>query len=1063
MELTQDSVLTENGESHREFSERNTIREISDKKKRRKRRDRVYEQLGASCLLYRHGALPSRPEYVPEDDFNSELNPPWTAMGTTAHFGEMDPYLHANMIHQSTQRLRRTQARWHYPMDFLVMKASLFAEKLESADDREESDNAEEEKKEKHSRHFLEKMKEVACKGEYKTNKTKRPELHAMLQPLKLGDPFGRYDSVLKDKEFAMSRVFGCVDEARQFMLDTSEDDNEIDLLLYDEEQQIGYTLEDLKKERRADILCGYRKYDHSYLPARWKVCWYNGQAMMHLPNKRFKSGLHFSQQRKNYADPAYLAPFRSDSLQNILRLDHSLPYQREKTVPISVDDPNHPSKYGNCLVTVPCPCPICSNSIDEGKQATWCLLHPVGKLLDKVAVSTLSTPNGSGNAAPLRLRCNMDTYKKKMNAKLCELDIGDTILQLEHCGGDLSPIFVARTRIHVTVFSVVPQEDPTREQPGRSRLRSVDSNWELCYGLYDCTELHRIDLRSFSKQGPSYLPVHVSCHPKFGNSQMSHRYKFAILSHSNRKNNEHNVIHHFLWFTEDKTSQVASSKGGNGMKATAPSYHVTKHTIRNLSVISEISFSPRHPMILWAVAKSYVRPALVPDRATRTNNLAPRLGHGYSLFTIDLRSNEATFQWSPSAEEFLTEGVHAISGIAIEWNCPNRKNIVWVSSVSAGKVWEIDGRLPCRMINMWSLPSQSDELGPTLPSTGGLYGSGTILAWPSESTRKDESRNSESDLPLFSVGRAPESYALHLYQRPKNAPRFQTESIECAASSSLQSWAGKRNSIATSSVFPLPDVSDRVFTCGLAAILLPVSEFLEKSHVSELACHVEKSGKLLCAITMTNRGDLYVQNLLELRTDKNQQTDSSYKAIDGLPIGSMVIPAPPLSEDEKYGTRERFKKAEKKLSGGMNLYLHLSNEHPLPRQKAQATISPDQQSTLRPFKYSDLKEMPIQQESAVSDADPEIYSFRTKIATNDVLVTGNNADREAMVKIPANHGQAPQEVFVSVRDCFACDQKATVESDVNKGDKRPRKQIRSDLTGDILQFADNDWTRSIN
>ena len=789
----------------------------------------------------------------------------------------------------------------------------------------------------------------------------------------------------------------------------------------------------------------------------------------MQLPLRRFQGSLHFSKQRKNLADPEYLAPFPPANIYQSLEesedaLQYSLDWKLEKTAPISADDPNHPCMYGNTLACFPCTCPSCQ---DSANQPTWCLLHPIGEIFDKVTLSTLCLPNGQGNAALLRLRRNMDTYQKRMGAVFNELYIGDTIRQIEHCGDKTSGIFLVRTSNYVTIFSTDPYKE-SYEGSRRSRRSSNqtsnayttgDSSYQsenTCWGVFQLTELHRLDLRSIGKHGgPSFCPLDVKSHPMFGNSALSPKFKFAILSQNS--NNDRNVIHHFLW------SSPPEEKDDSKESKTAPKprhFLATKHTISNLKAISEIVFSPAHPMLMWAVAKSYIRPSLVPDYAMKTASFRqPRLGKGYSLFSIDLRTNQATFQWSPSASEFLPEGFHSLSGISVEWHNPNKKHTVWVSSVSAGKMWEIDGRLPCRVINMWTLPSQCDGIGATMPATVGLYGAGTLFAWPCTMTgnQRKASNDAHSDPPLLSVGKAPEAHGLHLYQRTNVAPKFQTQSIECAASASLHNWVGKKCSIAMSSMFALPDVSSKVFVCGLAPIRLPVSDFLTKSQISSLGCNVDRSGSLICAVTMTNQGDLYSQILLELRPDKNQETVDLNSPGD-LPAGTTFIPVPQRNGEETGDARhDPFdKKAKKKLAGGMNLYVHSSNEMPLPRDRARATKEPKKETPLRPFKYSKAWKMPIWEKPGEGNTPGK--GVKSKGCT-DVMVNTKEKTRAldngaAAVSILIGEGIHTQKSqLASVLECFDLDKEALVEKSTGED-----YAARSDVTQDALDFAAEDW-----
>ena len=117
----------------------------------------------------------------------------------------------------------------------------------------------------------------------------------------------------------------------------------------------------------------------------------------------------------------------------------------------------------------------------------------------------------------------------------------------------------------------------------------------------------------------------------------------------------------------------------------------------------------------------------------------------------------------------------------------------------------------------------------------------------------------------------------------------FQTQSIECCASPALFELG--QVSVAASSTFALPDVSDRIFTCGLAVFRSSWGHFLEASNDQDnnvLGFHASDLSGVLCAVTLTSKGDIYAHNLLE--------SHASYKrsmTFDGLPVGGSLIPVP--------------------------------------------------------------------------------------------------------------------------------------------------------------------------
>jgi hypothetical protein len=120
--------------------------------------------------------------------------------------------------------------------------------------------------------------------------------------------------------------------------------------------------------------------------------------------------------------------------------------------------------------------------------------------------------------------------------------------------------------------------------------------------------------------------------------------------------------------------------------------------------------------------------------------------------------------------------------------------------------------------------------------------------------------------------------------------------------------------SVAVSSVFAFPDVSDRIFTCGLASVCVPVSKFLDRASIANLGYADEDLKSVHCVFSMTSKGDIYAHNLLE--SEAKYQRSKYY---EGLPLGSCAV-----AVDE--AAIHRFKRS--KLG---RLAVNLSNNYPLP------------------------------------------------------------------------------------------------------------------------------------
>lgn len=457
--------------------------------------------------------------------------------------------------------------------------------------------------------------------------------------------------------------------------------------------------------------------------------------------------------------------------------------------------------------------------------QKNWFIIHRTGVNLSRVCVSNLTLPQ-------------QGQTRSKTKMEVPSIDVRNRILQISECG---SSHVVVRTTATVTLFQItnnVSDDGGDGSCTGFS-LKIVSKVKLECYNSFE-----------------SLGSLAIACHPQYGNDLVSA--KFAVLSRTLETTRSY--IHHMF---------------GNGRPV--------EHLIGNLRNVDLIDFSCTNPMILWSAATSFVRPALVEDHCT--SRLA--LGHGSSLFSIDLRSDKGTFQWSPSQADYITEGVHSISGILTDWN---RANTVWVSSSSAGKMWELDARMPCREVTRWSIPGLVQDRNTIIP-TSGLHGSGTIMTRPS--SRYNESTNAVVQ-PILCVDKSPGPGSIDLYQQPESRPRFQTASVETSVTPGLSS-AGAYSSIAQSSVFPLVDSSQNVFTCGLVCFRTHISDFLNDTQVSELGFSTDPS-EVLCTITSNSLGDIYAHTLLECSSGEGRKSIIRRD----FPLGNSVLVVPELKCSER-------------------------------------------------------------------------------------------------------------------------------------------------------------------
>jgi hypothetical protein len=529
-----------------------------------------------------------------------------------------------------------------------------------------------------------------------------------------------------------------------------------------------------------------------------------------------------YDRERLDRADPAYLAPFHLQTIKDEAGSSSRRTRRVQDAGCFPRNDPNSPALFGNCLCLFPCQCGGCSLllSSSSGTDGTAksspvpCLLHPVGPLQDRVRASFLKLPRGRNITVQQAPRDNplRSSHSNKSQPKDPflfppeELYVGDRIRQLEQCG-DNPLMFLVRTSLHITVFSL------TFVKP-RNKVTVHD---EECWSNANLKPVHRIDYRTLLRAKLSYRPSHVTSHPRFGVHGFTPSIFAAVYECSNGSRNH---IYHFV--------------------GSADSLNVQRRAITNLQDISEIQFSSSHPMVLTS---NYQRKY-------------PRIGHGHSLFSVDLRVKDdtaATFQWSPSAEEFGPEGVHSISGVYVDWD---RTHSLLASSVSAGKTWELDTRMPWKAVQTWSLPHSGDHGPPNLPATG-LIGAGMLFS-KLQIFERDPDGSVLS--PIFGVRKDPWCQSLHLYYRREQKALFQTEPVECLASRNLSALGA--TTLTTSSAYTIPDVAANVFTCGLAAFRVDLQNYLPEDIATQCGVKDSATTSVACALSLTNRGDIYTHNL---------------------------------------------------------------------------------------------------------------------------------------------------------------------------------------------------------
>mmetsp|Transcript_46432 Transcript_46432/g.52438 ORF Transcript_46432/g.52438 Transcript_46432/m.52438 type:complete len:957 (-) Transcript_46432:2879-5749(-) len=661
----------------------------------------------------------------------------------------------------------------------------------------------------------------------------------------------------------------------------------------------------DNRVSRHKVCLQNYASYDHPYVDAKIE----SRDSKRHAYNKGcrlttepkidpviYSKSQEFSINHQINSDPSYLAPFDMDSIKEATN-DNGVNFRKK----LHFDPPERLSR-GNSILSVPCPCRPCSTN--NSKQS-YVLLHPKGYCMERLCITNLVPPISEDNDGDIKninkkkIR-NINQFRWDVIATHPnEVSLDDTILEIQQCGtwnvDNPQCIFSVRTGTHISVVSITCRKLEFEGHPQYS------SNSTLCWGCYVLEEIERLDYRSLSPKLPSFRPVSLASHPRYGNAFAPS--KFAFVSHSMRETaSTYNVIHS-CFGTKEK-------------------FITKRHDIANVKSISLIDFSNTNPMCLWSAASSYIRPALSPGAISKMQGQTKSpFGLGSSLFTIDLRSNSATFQWSPSAEEMTTEGVHSINGILTDWT---RDNTLWVTSTSAGKTWEIDGRMPCQAVNTWSLTALCEASRDITVPRKAFLGENSLLTKP-VSNHNDifDEMSRLDDSPLVKVDTDYRAKGIHLFQKPLHKPRFQTDSLECIASPGIQCTEDEETSIATSSFFGLTDVSDDVYICGISSIRFPVGSFVDSNEDDVWPKYLEHKMKILCTLTMSNNGDIHSHSLLECNGDLKHDC----RRFDGLPIGTRAIRIP----KELDGRTKFLTNGHWKPTGGMNINLFLSNLYPVP------------------------------------------------------------------------------------------------------------------------------------
>ena len=824
---------------------------------------------------------------------------------------------------------------------------------------------------------------------------------------------------------------------------------------------------------RRAKVIAQvHQQYELTYIPCKLRKA--NRLHHHHsLTRGQLTKAKMALQQRLWHADPAYLAAPSLSSIHEAIRV---LPVEQRgcssKTVPshVLVSQSQLPTDVedaltqcmGNCIACLACFCSVCTTATTAAKGSSppsktatprsWWVLHPVGPLLDRLRLSHIQLPNAPPLFDTNKWYLNHPSGKRNEYAK--ELDLGERLWQLLKCGTNK---YVARTSVQCIVFEVLQRDYHHQNQPPDR------PNTQCLGGHFYLKIIHVVDCRA-QGDGRGYVPRYVAAHPNYGGKFTDSKLAIVMASSSSSHNN-------YMGRGDDGASNVIAH-----VNVGKSSLRISHYCITNIQDIRQIEFSQQHPMVLWCVARSYIRPQ--PERDSIADT--PMMGHGYALYTVDLRgssppsslssNNQATFQWSPSAQEHLIEGVHSISGIMVNTN-PSRgcSSSLLVSSISAQKTWELDVRLPCRVMTSWHLPHACDGLG-TRKSNSGVYGMGFLLTSSSSNGGHPQaSADHQSETLFWGVNCTPGSFGLHLYRQPSVQPRFQLDNLECAnwppgiLDGNNDNHDDTRISLASSSCFPLPDVGDDVFTCGLDSFAVSTNNLHRTVSKNRYLATMSTTTTTFCVVTATNKGDLYVHNVLETNTNPMQEETAAAaatsSAVHGPPVGTAAFPIP-------YSTSN---KTDARCYDG-SLALELCNEFPIP---SSCVLKPDDDTkissnTKTPTKKPPEVVLPFDPSTSAEQIDGShwnsdgvppvsvpIQSFgpqlpftlkRTRKRTNS---NDMNDDTETKpLVVPQELVKAARSELLSTMECF---QPRPAANSTNMGTK-------SDITQEVVSTLNDTW-----
>jgi hypothetical protein len=639
---------------------------------------------------------------------------------------------------------------------------------------------------------------------------------------------------------------------------------------------------------------------------------------------------------------------------------------------------------FGNCLQIINYEY---SGDGDTYKQPQYSILRPYGLHQHELCLSKIVFPHHN------------DHYKTASSSRTNILDLHSPIRQIVPYGtpditqrSDTS-WFMARTQSHCSVIcvthTVVLEEDTeTDELSNRGRNVGVETD-------HNITEVIRIH---FNNDDEGSTISSISQQPKF----------ILKVGHDTPRycTGYRNVSPSGGFSSPPPMFAVAGPKNTiHQLSINSSSPRIQSYTFEDIDTQKMIEYT-FHPMILWSSAY-----------------YSNRNDFGNVLFQLDLRSSNPPIRmWSPSHANFMVDGLCCIRSFLQH---PTKQHTAYATT-SLGKLYELDARMPMRHVVTWTLPAEVDTYrhgndmmvlaAEAEAEAEPVAAQGTNIMHyfsPQEEYGAEVQPNDNLDSPsppvaettIIAVQSVPLAYGLRVYQRPRYPPRFGTLPLESGPYSGI-STSKDHSSIATSTVYPLPDFSPKTFYCGLASARIP--QFL--LHKNSLSFHnnsnstqwfnddrefsqSQTQGSALCVFLLTSLGDVYCHTLLECDRDKPRVA----VAFDDLPLGVSAIPVP-QSDSLSSASSSDF---PMNIQDTRFLPIYLTNKYPLPSSAVLPFLSETDDINF-------YKKCPIPtgyNENEVAKQDGTVLS--TKKQNSD----SSDANEDSISIVNATHGEVTKSV----------------------------------------------------